>query len=138
MDKRASGDLRSVSLNQSQPSQQDLAAKAREHEKQGAVASASSSTALAAAAGVAGIAGGAALLGAAAELLPSASLSSPAAAAAAAAAAASASRATTTPVANEGRVRAKDMADVYVRFLPLLPFSLASPHFQSILTTQFN
>jgi hypothetical protein len=133
MDKRASGDLRSVSLNQSQPSQQDLAAKAREHEKQGAAPSAS--TALAAAAGVAGFAGGAALLGAAAELLPSASLSSPAAAAAAAA---SASRATTTPVANEGRVRAKDMADVYVRFLPLLPFSPASPRFQSFLTTQFN
>jgi hypothetical protein len=95
MDKRASGDLRSVSL-----SQRDLAAKAREHEKSGTGTSSSSSAA--AAAGIAAV--GAAALGAAALL------SSPLPATAAAAN-------TSTPVANEGRVRAKDMTDVYVCFL---------------------
>jgi hypothetical protein len=95
MDKRASGDLRSVSL-----SQRELAAKAREHEAQGSNPSVSGGAA------AAGVALG--LLGAA-ELLRSSS-SSPATASASKAAT------TTTPIANEGRIRARDMTDVYVCF----------------------
>jgi hypothetical protein len=105
MDKRASGDLRSVSL-----SQRELAAKAREHEA--AQGSNSSGAASGAALGL--------LLGAA-ELLPSSS-SSPATASASKAAT------TTTPIANEGRIRARDMTDVYVCFFSFLShFQLITP-----------
>jgi hypothetical protein len=110
MDKRASGDLRSVSL-----SQRELAAKAREHE------AAQGSNSSGAASGAAG--GGAALglLLGAAELLPSSS-SSPATASASKAAT------TTTPIANEGRIRARDMTDVYVCFFSFLShFQLITP-----------
>jgi hypothetical protein len=112
MDKRASGDLRSVSL-----SQRELAAKAREHE------AAQGSNSSGAASGAAAAAGGGAALGlllGAAELLPSSS-SSPATASASKAAT------TTTPIANEGRIRARDMTDVYVCFF-FFPLSFSIDH----------
>ncbi|KAK0618350.1 hypothetical protein B0T17DRAFT_537653, partial [Bombardia bombarda] len=88
VDKRVSGDLRSVSR-----SQRDLAAKAKEEEGERSAATA---------AGIAVAAAGAAALGSlgAAELASTSSSSSRAAH-------------NITPVANEGRVRAKDMTDVY-------------------------
>jgi hypothetical protein len=98
MDKRASGDLRALSLSHSQ---RDLAAKAREHsahEKQ-RPATPHSGAAIAAL-------GGAALL----------TRSSPSPSPATATSAAARTSRNTTPVANEGRVRAKDMTDVYVSF----------------------
>jgi hypothetical protein len=99
MDKRASGDLRQVSL-----SQRDLAAKAREQE----LAAGATPTAAALGAAAAGAAGTASspspATSRAAAQLQQQQQQTPAAH-------------TTTPVANEGRVRAKqDMADVYVSF----------------------
>ena len=90
VDKRVSGDLRSVSLSQRSQSElaSDSAAKDQGHEKDG------------------GGGGVAAALGLAA------------AASTALAIAGSRASQNTTPVANEGRVRAKDMTDVYVS----LPF----------------
>jgi hypothetical protein len=116
MDKRASGDLRSVSL-----SQQDLAAKARQQQQQQqnerpatplkkpATPTPTRTATTATATGIAA-AGAAAALGvlAGAELLSSASKPAPPHSA--------------TPVANEGRVRAKDMTDVFVSLIFFFSF----------------
>jgi hypothetical protein len=110
MDKRASGDLRSVSL-----SQRDLAAKAREQElqqQQQGSASPNQSSASTAAVGAVGAAAVAVVGAAALGALQLQSSPLPA-------------TSSTTPIANEGRARAKDMADVFVCFL-LLSFSIES------------
>ncbi|KAK4220154.1 hypothetical protein QBC37DRAFT_302227 [Rhypophila decipiens] len=89
VDKRVSGDLRSVSR-----SQQDLSASSQ-----------SSAAKEKAVAGAALVGAGVIAAAGAAALLSGGSSSTPATAAD--------RNSTTTPVANEGRVRAKDMADVY-------------------------
>lgn len=103
VDKRVSGDLRSVSLSQRSVSELSAASATNKTDSGADKHNKEAATAL----GV-GVAAGAAAL----------------------ALAASNSRASqnTTPVANEGRVRAKDMADVYVSstLLPALDFSLLS------------
>jgi len=90
-DRRVSGDLRSVSL-----SQRDLAAKAKTDEESGSSAAA-----------IGAVAAGAAALGVLGAISASKS--------------AFAENTTPNPVvANEGRVRTKDMTDVYVSHLSLL------------------
>lgn len=108
VDKRVSGDLRSVSR-----SQQDLSASAQRP------ASASSQREKASVAGAALVGAGVVAAAGAAALLSGSSSASTANTTAAD------RNSTSTPVANEGRVRAKDMTDVYVSYYFLLLLSHA-------------